>query len=446
MIANLLKAGCILLTLGFIFSCQKNENENEKHLFFLHNRFLEEHKLDELHPEYGRTEYVEILEQFRKAGFKVISEQRKGNVNAREYASKIVAQIDSLIAKGVSPQFITVVGTSKGGYIAQYVSTLANNPDLNFVFIASFTDDDIENLPGINYCGNILTIYEKSDSYGVSAIERFKASNCKNRQFKEVELNTGLQHGFLFKPLDDWINPSVQWANRNYDSIKVNDVVYHSKKLEITRLGDNVFVHKSYLKQYNNFPCNGMIYTANGEAIVFDTPTDDSISLELINWITTELECNIVAVVVNHFHIDCLGGLAEFHNMNVPSYASNLTIEIADSDKAHNNVVPKIGFKDSLKINVGNSYVENWHFGAGHSSDNIISYIKSEKTLFGGCLIKSYNANKGSLTDANVEEWSTTVQKIKKHFSDDLQFVVPGHGDPGGIELLDYTINLFEQQ
>lgn len=432
------------MTLGFVFSCQ--QTETEKHLFFLHNRFLEEHKLEDLHAEYGRTEYLEILERFKEDGFNVISEQRKGNVNAREYALKVVTQIDSLIAEGVSPQFITVVGTSKGGYIAQYVSTWANNPNLNFVFIASFSDDDIENIPDINYCGNVLTIYEKTDPYGVSALERFNTSSCEIKQFKEVELNTGLRHGFLFKPLDDWIDPSIQWANRNYDSIKASNVVYRSKNLEITKLSDNVFVHKSYLRQYNNFPCNGMIYANNVEAAVFDTPSDDSTSLELITWIKTELGCEITAVVINHFHIDCLGGLAEFHKIDVPSYANNLTIEFANSKKAHNNVVPQIGFEDSIKINIGDSYIENRYFGAGHSPDNIVSYIESEKTLFGGCLIKSNNANKGSLTDASVEEWSATVKKVKNHFADDIQFVVPGHGNPGGIELLDYTVNLFEQE
>jgi len=109
------------------------------------------------------------------------------------------------------------VGTSKGGYIAQYVSTLANNQNLNFVFIASFRNNDIQNIPEINYCGNILTIYEKSDPFGVSALEREKTSSCKIKHFKEIELNTGMGHGFLFKPLKEWVKPTIKWANENYN-------------------------------------------------------------------------------------------------------------------------------------------------------------------------------------------------------------------------------------
>lgn len=209
----------IYLVIGIMFcstllSCG---DKNEHHfIFFLHNRFLETHELNESHSEFGRTEYNEIITEFRKGGFKVISEKRNGNIDAREYAVGIVNEIDSLLKNGIDSEKITIVGTSKGGYIAQYVSTLANNSDLNFVFIASFRNSDIQNIPEINYCGNILTIYEKSDPYGVSALERKENSTCEIGHFKEIELNTGMKHGFLFKPLKEWIEPTIDWANRDY--------------------------------------------------------------------------------------------------------------------------------------------------------------------------------------------------------------------------------------
>lgn len=190
---------------------------DDRFIFFLHNRFLEEHALNDSHPEFGRTEYNEILAAFENSGLKVISEKRNGNVNALEYAIGIVSKIDSLISIGTEPEKITVVGTSKGGYIAQYVSTLANNPKLNFVFVASFRNSDLESIPEINYCGNILTVYEKTDPFGVSALERIENSTCNIKYFKEVELNTGLGHGFLFKPLQEWIEPTIKWASGNYE-------------------------------------------------------------------------------------------------------------------------------------------------------------------------------------------------------------------------------------
>ncbi|MGN7811538.1 alpha/beta hydrolase [Flavobacterium sp. 22076] len=199
------------------FSQEKTPNKDQRYVFFLHNKFIEENDLNTAHPEYGKAEYNEILASFRKDNFIVFSEKRKKNTNAADYAEKIVKQIKSLLKKGISPSKITVIGTSKGGYIAQFVSTYLANPDVNFVFIGCFRDVDIEEIPNINFCGNILTIYEKSDIYGVSAVKRKETSKLKVNHFKEIELNTNLKHGFLYKALDEWIVPCKKWANGNYE-------------------------------------------------------------------------------------------------------------------------------------------------------------------------------------------------------------------------------------
>nr|WP_315223387.1 alpha/beta hydrolase [uncultured Flavobacterium sp.] len=208
---------CITLSFFTGFSQEKTPKQDQHYIFFLHNKFIEENDLSVAHPEYGKAEYNEILASYRKDGFIVFSEIRSKNINAAEYAEKIVKQIKKLIKKGVLPNKITVIGTSKGGYIAQYVSTYLANPDVNFVFIGCFRDIDIAEIKDINFCGNILTIYEKSDIYGVSAVKRKETSTLTINHFKEIELNTNLKHGFLYKAMDEWIIPSKKWANGNYD-------------------------------------------------------------------------------------------------------------------------------------------------------------------------------------------------------------------------------------
>lgn len=199
------------------FSQSKTPNKDQRYIYFLHNKFIEENDLNVAHPEYGKAEYNEILASFRKDNFIVFSEIRKKNTNAYDYAEKIIKQIKKQLKNGVQPNKITVIGTSKGGYIAQYVSTFLANPDVNFVFIGCFMDTDIEQIPDINYCGNILTIYEKSDIYGVDATKRKETSKLKINHFKQIELNTNLKHGFLYKAADNWIVPCKKWANGNYD-------------------------------------------------------------------------------------------------------------------------------------------------------------------------------------------------------------------------------------
>ncbi|MBK8505293.1 MAG: subclass B1 metallo-beta-lactamase [Saprospiraceae bacterium] len=213
--------------------------------------------------------------------------------------------------------------------------------------------------------------------------------------------------------------------------------------LKVERLTPNTYVHISYLDSptFGKVACNGLIYKSGKEVVVFDTPASDPVSKELIKWIRLKLGCEIKAIVVNHFHSDCLGGLQAFHVEGIVSYANSLTIKLAKDNGA---VFPQIGFEESDTIILGNKIIVNQHFGEGHTKDNIVSYIADEEVIFGGCLIKEVGASNGNLEDANISEWSNTVRKIKEAYPQ-VKWIVPGHGKSGGVELLDYTIKLFEE-
>ena len=187
----------------------------KKHIIFLHNKFLESHTINDEHHEYGKVELNKIKDKFKNAGFNVIADKRVSNETMQEYTNDVITQIDSIF-NDKATDTITVVGTSKGGYIAQMVSSQLNNPKLNFVFIGCFQKSDIQDFSEINICGNILSIYEKSDKYGTSAIARKKTSKLEIPNFKEIELNTGLKHGYLYKAMDEWLDPTIIWADCKY--------------------------------------------------------------------------------------------------------------------------------------------------------------------------------------------------------------------------------------
>ncbi len=217
---------------------------------------------------------------------------------------------------------------------------------------------------------------------------------------------------------------------------------YQSENLIITRISDNVYEHTSFLntESFGKVPCNGMIITNKNEAVVFDTPADDKTSEELIRFITEKLHCKITGVIPTHFHADCLGGLAVFHQHNTPSYSYIKTIAFA---KKKGYEIPQNGFDKTLELRLGDKKVVAEFAGEGHTKDNIIGYFPSENVMFGGCLIKEIRAGKGNLEDANVNDWSATVEKIKQEYPK-TKIVIPGHGKYGGTELLDYTIKLFQ--
>jgi metallo-beta-lactamase class B len=227
------------------------------------------------------------------------------------------------------------------------------------------------------------------------------------------------------------------------DAFKPKEV-YKSRDLIVTQIAENSFEHTSFLQtnDFGNVPCNGLIVRNSNEAIVFDTPTNDKSSEELIKWIKETLHCKINAIIPTHFHSDCLGGLRAFDENAIPSYAYFKTIELA---KENNFVVPKNSFRDSLILKVGDENIIAKFFGEGHTKDNVVGYFPSENVMFGGCLIKELNASKGFLGDANVADWSGTVEKVKKEYPN-VKIIVPGHGEYGNNKLLDYTISLFKTQ
>lgn len=217
---------------------------------------------------------------------------------------------------------------------------------------------------------------------------------------------------------------------------------YHSPTLKVQTLTSNTAVHVSYLKNFGNFPCNGLIYFRDNEAIIFDTPTDSAATVELIDYVENQLHCSIKAVVINHFHVDCLGGIDIFHKKNIPSYANEKTIQLALADSV---TAPQNGFAQQLILEIGQHEVINQFVGEGHTKDNIVSYIPSEKVLFGGCMVKGMGAGKGNLKDANVNTWSATALKTKSLFPK-AKYIIPGHGKVGGKELLDYTASMFKEK
>lgn len=216
---------------------------------------------------------------------------------------------------------------------------------------------------------------------------------------------------------------------------------FQSEDLTIKQISKHTFIHVSYLNfNGNKVACNGLIFIDQKEAVIFDTPTEDSIAQVLITWVEQKLDCKIKAVVVNHFHDDCLGGLGAFHQQGIPSYANQATIELAQKDSV---VVPQNGFEGQQELIIGSQKVINTYFGPAHAMDNIVSWIPSEKTLFGGCMVKSVGANKGFVGHGDVKEWPKTVAKVKAQYPE-LKVAIPGHGDHGGVALLDYTIKLFQ--
>ena len=200
------------LLLPAVASAAPGAEARKTYLFYLHGRIVEDQGPQGLSPRFGRYDYPAILAAFRARGLEVVSEVRPRDTDPGTYADRVIGEIRDLIARGVPPSRITVVGASKGSVIAALVSTRLRNPGVRYVLLANCNAWLIRTHDP-RLTGEVLSIYEASDDVGGSC-RPLAARSPRLRRFGEIRLATGLGHGMVYRPIRAWIDPAAAWAKR----------------------------------------------------------------------------------------------------------------------------------------------------------------------------------------------------------------------------------------
>ena len=83
--------------------------------------------------------------------------------------------------------------------------------------------------------------------------------------------------------------------------------------------------------------------------------------------------------------------------------------------------------------------------GAGHTRDNIVVWLPRQRTLFGGCFLKSVTSRGlGNLQDADVGAWGPSLRRVQARYARASR-IVPGHGSIAG-DALAWTLGLTERR
>lgn len=196
-----------LLALGLLAASA--HAQEPRYLIYIHGRIIEDEGRRPTSAEFGTYEYDAILDSLRQPGLIVLSDQRPPKTDSDSFASHVARQVDSLLRLGVPPQAITVVGFSKGGWIAILASSRLHNPALSFVFMGACGPWAFQ--PDLHVAGRLLSLYETSDSLGVSCAPMF-ANRSAGSRIREIPLSLGLGHGTFFQPRSAWLSPALAWA------------------------------------------------------------------------------------------------------------------------------------------------------------------------------------------------------------------------------------------
>lgn len=180
-----------------------------RYLFYLHGLIVEVGGIRPQSEEHGYYEYQMILEELARKGFVVISEAREKDTQVVPYAKKIISQVKKLLASGVLPGNIVLVGASKGGIISAYVSSMLEEKEINYLFLAGLFEKCLTD-ENLKLYGNVLSIHDRSDKLSITPTLYFQRSEGLG-QFKEIILALDIGHGLIYRPYREWIDPLLAW-------------------------------------------------------------------------------------------------------------------------------------------------------------------------------------------------------------------------------------------
>jgi len=221
-----------------------------------------------------------------------------------------------------------------------------------------------------------------------------------------------------------------------------SEVIELSPDVEAVQLTRSIWLYTAYTElpgHEERVPGNGLVVVSGSSAMLIDLPWNDEHTRIVAEWVSGKFGAEIKYAVPTHAHPDCAGGLGAANALGAESWALHkTTVKLYDLGSA----IPRKSFTEKKTLYCGDLEVELMFPGAGHTDDNIVAWIPDEKVLFAGCLVKPMDAeNLGNTSEADLKAYPDTLEKLLDEYKN-AEIVVPGHGSPGGVDLIKHTIEL----
>ncbi|HET7711619.1 MAG TPA: hypothetical protein VFL80_06785 [Thermoanaerobaculia bacterium] len=214
--------GWRLVVVAIVFAVSSSavsaaQPQRPRHLIYLHGRIVQEQQnARPLHPQFGHYELARIVEVFRKAGFVVTADLRPRNQSVDEGADRVVDQVNGLLTAGVPAEDIVIVGASMGAAITFASAARLPHKGLRFAVLGTCLSTSLRSLAerGQVFAGRFLSVREASDeaTAGCPPWRDASAQLPSAIRAREIVVNTGLNHGYIYRPIREWTTPIITWA------------------------------------------------------------------------------------------------------------------------------------------------------------------------------------------------------------------------------------------
>ncbi len=212
--------------------------------------------------------------------------------------------------------------------------------------------------------------------------------------------------------------------------------------LRVVPIADGVWMHTSWrlLPGGVRFPSNGLLVREGDHLVLVDTAWGEEPTRELLDWAERSLKLPITRAVVTHAHDDRMGGAPVLATRGIPFWSHPLTGPRA-AKQGWPQPRPLTGLT-TPDSSIMQGSIEIFYPGPAHTVDNLMVWIPAARVLFGGCAVKDLRSQTlGNVADADQADWPLAVRRAQERYREAV-LIVPGHGAPGGLELLQHTLGL----
>jgi hypothetical protein len=179
-----------------------------RYVFYSHGYIVEGNNPKPRHPDWGTYDFPAIKRKLAGFDIELIAFHRPENTNPFQYSKSLAEQVEQLLSAGVRANRITLLGFSLGGQITAFADWRVNNAGINVIIMAG-CGDWVEEANAVQLNGRFLSIIEVSDSAGSCQALADRSPGLIT--FKEIEINTGKEHGAFYKPRKEWLVPVMAW-------------------------------------------------------------------------------------------------------------------------------------------------------------------------------------------------------------------------------------------
>jgi glyoxylase-like metal-dependent hydrolase (beta-lactamase superfamily II) len=225
---------------------------------------------------------------------------------------------------------------------------------------------------------------------------------------------------------------------------------------------------RAYLVTHERpWPANALLVEmTDGTLVLVNTTYRPEAAEALLRWVDRRFGRRPMVAIDTHFHADVLGGNEALIRRGVPVYGSDATVvalrergerfralmlEWLAGDVAQTRIWREATFvppdhvfpaEKGLTLAFDGQNVHVLFPGPAHAPDNVVVFFPREGILFAGCLA-IFGPRLGNLSDADVGAWPAAVRRVAELGA---KIVVPGHGRPGGPELLANTLEVLGRE